>query len=114
MMRRKNIIEVLKENIGSDLEISYVFLQEGKTLYTRGILREVTDELIVIVCKHKEHRYSKTERVSYYLNRRSCVLQSVVIYGEQEKGGGNMAEKGEEKKKKMRLFRDPYVKVEEW
>ena len=76
----QNIEGVLQNSIGADVEIGIVQVGGGIIRYTRGILKTVTKDLIVMDVSWKEHKWRREKHYTYYLNRHSCNFVSLVRY----------------------------------
>lgn len=71
---------LLKASIGKIVDITIVHHVEGHHLRTTGKLLEVTDQIIKLEIKYKNHFYSlKEKKMTYVCNRKMCSLLSLTI-----------------------------------
>lgn len=80
--------KILRDSIGKKIEISVIHNVEGISRITMGILKRVTDNLIIMECSsYRIYRllpfYKKEKKYVYVLNRKSCSLLSLVIWDEE-------------------------------
>jgi len=69
---------ILKKAKDHKMTITYIPMDEGTLRETSGILRNVTDDTI-----HLQIGNDFGEKVDFYLNRRACVLLSLMIEGKE-------------------------------
>lgn len=79
-----NIEDVLRKHIGTKIEISYSYHEEGVLRCTTGVLRGLTKDLIVLEVMDKDHRWQRMKPHLYYMNRHACNLASIIIHDEKE------------------------------